>query len=1012
IAVVNPVGVVARWGDKLWVLNKDDQGYVVSNVLMKAGLPDGELKPVFTVPAGITPADLEVDSHDRVYIADAKANKVYQYSADGKLIRTYGRLDVQKSGSYDPDSFMSPQRLSCWRDADGKDHLVVVELNGPDRVSEWSADDGKLIREFLSAQTYANAGYVVDPRLADRIYIQGHGGWLTRFKVDYKTGEWKVEAVWPDVCTGLFNDVRGHNGFPKMIYRDNTRYLAWNRGTYIYREAGDHWLPSAAIFTIAEGKENKRYIWHDTNGDGQVQEEEYKSNLTVQPAGTQRYWGDRFLDDFSYVAIQEGSCDVWRLPVDSFDAHGNPIYSPTGWKKILTDTVMNARKNGTATATYGGNEIANQFSSAWAMCVGSMTDGFYLTARGPDLSANYGAQQKLSRYVPDGKGGYQMKWRVGRMAIHGIADQGEIYGAIHVMPPVGGLVTLVDQTRMGMILFTDEGMYVETLFPDQRKTDKKTAGAYSLPGEFFTGYSYLNKDNDKVYLALGKTTPILFEAEGWTGSGNLVKKLDTVQKSVTILASQIAAAPDFALAVRKQSGGGTSALVARFAPIPGGGPALDGSMNGWESCEPVTFSPGAKQSVEARCGFDPNNIYLRWHARLGQKFDPKALEPAERIFTHDRESDTMSFYIQGDPNAKPATNANGRPGDVRFVFGLFKDKEVLRPVTLAMYPKWYGKEKPSPLTYKTATTASFEHVGLLADAKMGYVVDTDGQGFVISAAIPRISVPMLPVFEGDYLTQVNFDDTFGGHNRFWWANADGSATRETYDEPTEARLYPGSWSQAKFEKISNLPIRSWQGIGPFGFAKLTELKHREERPDICKTLSALSFPPEKSIDFKAVYKGELTQTRQRNYSVKWKPANINGDQVSFDTLLGWKGYEEEGTAYLVTWVNSPKPAELKLKVLDEHGHHAIRAWLNDTAVPMLLDKGKRLTDLQFSIDSDKPITLKAGWNKLLVRYDLVWGGMDLGIKVDAAPDILWSLKFTSIEPEELKVKEPEAVVPK
>jgi hypothetical protein len=1010
ISVINPLGMVARWGDKLWVLNKDDKGYLVSNVLLKAGLPDGELKPVFTVPDGVNPSDLEVDSHDRIYIADAKANKVYQYTIDGKLTRTFGKLAVQKSGSYDSDTFMAPGKLSCWRDADGKDRLVVVELFGPDRVSEWNVEDGTEIREWLSAQTFANAGYVVDPRQSDKIYILGHGGWLIRFKVDYKTGEWKTEAVWPDVCNGFFNT--NHTGFPRMLYHGDTRYIAWNRGNFIYREAGDRWLPSAAVCTVTENKETKRYIWHDANGDGKVQEEEYKPYQSNAPAGTQRYWGESFLDDFSLVAIQNGTCDVYRLPAESFDAFGNPVYSPTGWKKLLTDPIMKARQNGTAIATYGGNEIANKFTSAWAMCEGSMTDGFYLTARGPDLSANYGAQQKLSRYVPDGKGGFKIQWRVGRMAIHGNAEQGEIYGAIHVMPPIGGLVTLVDQTRMGMILFTDEGMYVDTLFPDQRKTGSKGAGAYSLPGEFFTGYSYANKENNKIYLALGKTTPMLFEIDGWSGTGNSVKKLDTVQKTVTIAASQIATAPDFALAVRKQSGGGSSALVARFAPMPGGGPALDGTMNGWESCEPVTFSPGTKQLVEVRCGFDQDNIYLRWHTRLGQKFDPKALEPAERIFTHDREADTMSFYIQGDPNAKPATNTNGRSGDVRFVFGLFKDKEVLRPATLAMYPKWYGKDKPSPLTYKTATMASFEHVGLLADAKMGHVMDADGQGFVISAAIPRNNVPMLPIFEGDYVTQVNFDATFGGHNRFWWANADGSATRETYDEPTEARLYPGSWSQAKFEQINNLPIRAWQGLGPFGFAKLTVLKHREERPEICKTLSALSFPPEKTIDFNAVYKGELTQTRQRTYSVKWKPANINGDQVSFDTLLGWKGYEEEGTAYLVTWVNSPKPAELKLKVLDEHGHHAIRAWLNDAAVPMLLGKGKRLTDLQFSIDSDKPITLKAGWNKLLVRYDQVWGGMDLGIKVDATPDVLWSLKLVSKEPEELKVKTLEVVVPK
>ncbi len=1006
LSVNDPVGIVARWGDKMWVLHKDDKGFIVSSVALKAGLPDGVLKPVFAVPAGVNPDDLEVDGSGRVYIADAKANKVHQYSAGGKLIRDFGKLSVQKSGSYDPESFMSPGRLSCWRDADGKDRLIVVELHGPSRVSEWNADDGKFIRDWLSAQTFANAGYAVDPRQADRIYIQGHGSWLTRFRVDYKTGQWKVEAVWPDICTGFFYNSRGHNGFPKMIYRGDNRYLAWGRGDFIYREAGDRWLPSAAIFTIGEGKDSKRYMWHDANGDGQVQEEEYKPYLSAVPNGAISYWGETWLEDFSLVAVRQGTCDVLRLAADSFDTHGNPVYSPDGWKKLLTDPVMTARKNGTATAIYGGNEMANSFSSAWAMCVGSMGKGFYLTARGPDLSANFGAQQKLSNFVPDGSGGYKLKWRVGRMAIHGIAEPGEMYGAIHLMPPIGGLVTLIDQTRMGVLLYTSEGMYVDTLFPDERKTGKKTAGVYNLPGEFFTGYSYLNTANDKVYLALGKTTPILFEAEGWTGSANPVRKLDTVQKTVAITASQISPAPEFALAVRKQSGGGTTAKIARFAPLPGGGPSMDGSMNGWEVCEPAVFSPGAKQSVEVRCGFDPENLYLRWHARLGQKFDPKALEPAERIFTHDREADTMSFYIQGDPNAKAAANANGRPGDARFVFGIFKDKEKLRPIILAMYPKWFGKEKPSPLTYKTGSTAPFEHVGLLADAKIGYVMDADGEGFVIAAAIPRKSVPMLPAFSGDFHTQVNFDATFGGHNRFWWTNADGSATRETYDEPTEARLYPGSWSQAKFAPMNKLPIRAWSAIGPFGFEKMPQIKHLEGRIEICKTLLNTAFPPEKGIDMNAVYKGELTQTRKKIWELKWKPANINGDQVSLDTVLGWKGYEDEGSAYLVTWINSPKPVELKLNILDEHGHHAVRAWLNDVALPAVIPKGRVANELQHTLDPSRPVALQSGWNKLLIRYDLIWGGNKIGITIDAAPEVLWSLKFSSTPP-----AEPKAAVP-
>ena len=1002
VAVAAPLAVVARWGDRLWVLHEPAADtFAVSVVPLKAGLPAGPLKTVLNVPAAIRPTDLEVDSHGRIYLADPHANHVHQFAPDGKPLRRFGRLDAQRPATYDPSSFMHPEKLSCWRDAAGRDHLIVVEKHGPQRVSEWNADDGTREREWLTAQTFANAGYTVDPRDAERIYIRGQGGWLTRFRVDYQSGAWQVEAVWPDVCIGRFEN--RHSGFPRMLYRGDTRYLAWPRGDFIYREAGDRWLPSAALFTTGTGATAKRHLWHDANGDGQVQDEEFLPHETPQPKGTQRYWGNSWLDDFSYAAIQEGTADVWRLPADSFDPHGNPIHRPDGWTKLLTDPVLQARRDNTATALFGGNEIADRFNSAWAMIQGNLRDGFYINSRGPDISANFGAQQKLSRYVPDGKGGFRLQWRTGRMAIHGAAAAGEVYGSIHVMPPLGGLVTQVDQSRMGMLLFTEEGLYVDTLFPDGSRVGHDKAGPYVLPGEFFTGYSYVHPATDKVYIAVGKTTPTIFEAEGWTGSSNPVKPLLTLPKAVTLSAALTAAAPDFALAVRRKQGDSAAARVARFAPLPGGGPALDGSLQGWEGCEPLSFAGGDKQRVEVRCGYDREHLYLRWHVRTGRTLELRPLEPAERIFTHDRLADTVSFFIQGNPYAPPAVKSEPRPGDVRLVFGLFEKNggTTAVPAVLGMYPTWSGPEKPSPLTYRTPAggAAIFAHVGLLPDVRLGHAIDADSEGFVLAAAIPRARVLRQPSAGELVRTQVNFDATLAGHNRFWWSNADGSATRETYDEPTEARLYPGSWSQAQFEPMDGMPVRAWSGIGPFGFAKLPQLPHLAGRPEICRTLAATTFPPEsEEYAGTATYTGDLCQTRKASRTLRWKPASISGDSVSFDKALGWKGNEDEGTAYLATWIHSDAAAEIRLKPIDGHGHHAIRVWLNGIAVPGTLPPGQRPESLKQSLDPEHPVMLQAGWNKLLLRWDLIWGDNQVGIRLAAAPDILWGLRCSPEPP--------------
>ena len=45
----------------------------------------------------------------------------------------------------------------------------------------------------------------------------------------------------------------------------------------------------------------------------------------------------------------------------------------------------------------------------------------------------------------------------------------------------------------------------------------------------------------------------------------------------------------------------------------------------------------------------------------------------------------------------------------------------------------------------------------------------------------------------------------------------GSASRETFDEPSEARLYPGAWAPAEFQGLDEgILVRNWVICGPFG----------------------------------------------------------------------------------------------------------------------------------------------------------------------------------------------------
>ena len=153
--------------------------------------------------------------------------------------------------------------------------------------------------------------------------------------------------------------------------------------------------------------------------------------------------------------------------------------------------------------------------------------------------------------------------------------------------------------------------------------------------------------------------------------------------------------------------------IARFAPAIGGA-VLDGSLTGWESCEPVRFQADDKQTVEVL-----RSMIRKTCICAGT---PACLPGSTRnhwrrssALSHGRMADTLSFYIQGDLNAKPNCPADGRPGDVRIVFGVFKDNATLRPVALGMFPAWQGTGKPAPQGYQSPVgRVEFAHVGPVA----------------------------------------------------------------------------------------------------------------------------------------------------------------------------------------------------------------------------------------------------------------------------------------------------------
>lgn len=984
VGIVNPHGVVVRAGF-LYGLHLVDADWTVSRIPLGDGVPAGHWQKVCTLPAPITPADLEVDAQGRLYVSDRAANKVYQIGTGAKILRAFGRLDFQVPGSYDAETLMSPAKLATWTDGEGRVRLIICEEEGPNRVSEWDGETGKLIREFPTYQTKCNSGYAVDPADSAHLYIPGQGDWLTRFKLDYATRQWSVDAVWPGVKSGQRNYLEK----PAAIRANGMLYLASERNLSVYRmnQAGTAWFLSAGFVEKQneDEKTKEQFFWNDANGNGQCDDEELRP--TTLPAHVLTYHGQKWLPDFSYLAMGQGSREVWRMAPSAFDAHGNPVF--TEWRQVLADPVFSARADGRADAIHGGNELADTFNSDWMQADGSMQDGFYIQARGgKSFTANFGAQYKISRYVPDGKGGYAIKWRVGRAKL-GVGGRGELEGAMRIFRPLNGLLAVIDQSRSGVVVYTDEGLYVDTLFPPGSTRDE--IGLYRQPGEFFAGNVYPNTDNGKLYYASGKYTPVIYEMENWSLTENPVRKLTIPSPSIQIAASQISDPPEMAVSLR---GGPGKTTIARFLPALGG-VSLDGSMRGWESAEVVTYAASPEQNVEVRCLYDPETLYLRWHVRLGSPFTAKPLPPLERVFTHDQESDTVGFYIQGDVHAQSAKSTAGRPGDVRMVFGLFGQGDVLKPVVVGLYPEW-KEAGAQPQIYRSPVgQAEFQHVAEVRGAKLGAWVDADKQGFVIAAAIPRTAIPaMSPSFSGKTRTLVNFDANLGGHNKFWWANTDGSANPETYDEPSEVRLYPGSWAPAQFVGLGDgIPVREWMIVGPFGGPGAENFTNDPRNKDEVKRFfEAATYSPDKNpVDLKAVFTGEEIRGYWPDpHRVSWTRAGI----ADMDTRVVLGGGSQ--VWYGSSWIYSPEDVTLAFE-FQGHNMTTIRWRVNGVPVS--------IPDKEYGVPegakmsrrvSERPISLHKGWNSVFFRgYNVGYAPFRIGVVIKGDPARLWQLKLVS-----------------
>ena len=497
------------------------------------------------------------------------------------------------------------------------------------------------------------------------------------------------------------------------------------------------------------------------------------------------------------------------------------------------------------------------------MPVGTPELGYYVNARcGANFNADKGDQHKLTRYAPVPKGSPpgtqpEMLWRVGRESLRSDdPPAGQVVSSMRTDMPANGMIGIVDQSIAGVHVYTTDGFYVDSAF---LPGEYEKSNLYGLPGEFFAGRFFHNKEDNAVYAQMGKASMALFRLKGWDS--------DTVI-SLKVLNSSFALTPELtskpsmdALQIRGRADQkGVKTAVFRAVVKP---PALDGSAGGWETADQnISLWADGAHSVNAQLLHDADHIYIRATIRMRQPLSAIKLYPDwQRMFTHGVGGTTLSLYLQGnvsygkdcDHDGQKVCNTGGQicnpgawnesegcghcychsqnchnnqncrgdtpnPGATRVVFGVFDTSDAgsvdsegetqLEVVALGMYPDWVSTAtKGQPYTFGTRTTGThpFDNVQLLnatsagLGVKMGFTLDAAKTTLTLAVALPRAVFPSLPSLTGGGVaTGFDLSSTISGHNKFWWEDRDFSCSSITYDEGLESELYILGWGRAWF----------------------------------------------------------------------------------------------------------------------------------------------------------------------------------------------------------------------
>jgi hypothetical protein len=263
--------------------------------------------------------------------------QVVFFNADGQEVRAVG-----EPGGRPASCRMKPAALRrpsgfC---VTGNGRVFVAEDAPPRRLARFGAD-GKFERHFVGPY-YMSGMWGVDDEQPEYFYADSHRD-LVRYRFDYETGHWDVDAHWEDFYTQSGVPAKW---MPQIRHRDGRTFWCSGSGG-IVELLDDRARGVAAVYggwvkpidgEVGYENTNDRQhaklkgTWSDLNGDGRKQRNEWQvtdqPNYPLEGNGPQQGWNAYFDRDFNLYMHDWSDGDaagVWKIPVAEW-ARGVPVY--------------------------------------------------------------------------------------------------------------------------------------------------------------------------------------------------------------------------------------------------------------------------------------------------------------------------------------------------------------------------------------------------------------------------------------------------------------------------------------------------------------------------------------------------------------------------------------------------------------------------------------------------------------------------------------------------------------